>query len=147
MSVLYSVITKLLIIVTFQFYICDTSSHTLSLLAGEIAGSAAEKLVQNQFRTDYTAAEVEQEEANGSGSDDSVHEVCKQVTKANFHLMMFEQAMFQGNISQGARKKPHSKEYLENILKIILFHYAYLIIKYGKNYLNFFHNIECLNMV
>ena len=70
--------------------------------------------MQNRFRTDYTAAEVEQEEANGSGSDDSVHEVCKQVTKANFHLMMFEQAMFQGNISQGARKNNIQK----NILKI-----------------------------
>ena len=38
------------------------------------------------------AAKAEQEEADGSGSDDSVHEVCKQVTKANFHLTMLEQA-------------------------------------------------------
>ena len=45
------------------------------------------------------------------------------------------------------KKKYHSKKYLENILKIIFFQYVYLIIKYGKNYFDFFHYIECLNMV
>ena len=54
--------------------------------------------MQNQFRTDYVAAKVEQEEADWSGSDDLVNKVCKQVTKANFHLTMLEQATFQGNI-------------------------------------------------
>ena len=56
--------------------------------------STAEKLVQNWFRADYAAAEALQEEANGSQSNN----VCKQVTKANFHQMMLEQAMSQGNI-------------------------------------------------
>ena len=47
----------------------------------------------------------------------------------------------------GCKKKYHSKKYLENILKIILFQYAYSIMKYGKNCFNFFHYIKRLNMV
>ena len=47
----------------------------------------------------------------------------------------------------GCKKKYHSKKYFENISKIILFQHAYLIMKYGKNYFDFFHYIECLNMV
>ena len=47
----------------------------------------------------------------------------------------------------GCKKKYHSKKYIENILKIILFQYAYSIMKYGKNCFDFFHYIECLNMV
>ena len=39
------------------------------------------------------------------------------------------------------------KKNLKNILKIILFQYVYLIIKYDKNYLDFFHYIECLKKV
>jgi len=44
------------------------------------------------------AAKAEQEEADGSGSDDLVHKVGKQVVKVNFHLTMLEQATSQGNI-------------------------------------------------
>ena len=46
-------------------------------------------------------------------------------------------------VVQGARKNNIQK----NILKIILLQPAYLIMKYGKHYFDFFHYIECLNMV
>ncbi|KAF8238068.1 hypothetical protein L208DRAFT_1244315 [Tricholoma matsutake] len=47
----------------------------------------AEKLVQNQFKHDYVAVNIEQEEACGSESGDSVHKVRNMVIQAVFHLM------------------------------------------------------------
>jgi hypothetical protein len=94
------------------FYDCSIADHCLisvlhpryKLTYFKSAGwrdswiSTAEKLVRNRFSTNHAAAKAEQEEADGNGSDDSVHEVCEQVTKAGFHLTMLEQATSQGNI-------------------------------------------------
>ena len=46
----------------------------------------AEKLVRNQFKHDYAAINIEQEEAGGSGSGDSAHRVCNMVIQAVRHL-------------------------------------------------------------